>query len=181
MKSIAKMLIYTKVIFAILIFLSVGSGNSCQTKETNQLTTQELEVYKTILSGKSKEIVVIDETKVDVMGEISTGVLKETLRGLQNDTFDNFVKVNSTPSNIEDSIQTAFDYPIISKADFEKKNLEPSRYYVFSRVGFSNDRKQAVVIFIDVCEPLCSKGTYYLLTKQNGFWEITQESVFMRS
>ncbi len=81
-----------KTIITTLIIIFIGINLCCQTKKTNQLTTQELEVYKTILGDKPKEIVVIDESTVGVFGEISTGGLKKILSGLQNDTFDNFVK-----------------------------------------------------------------------------------------
>jgi len=170
-----------KAIFIILIFLLIGIGWSCQTNETNQLTTQELEVYKFILGEKPKEIVVIDESTVGIFGEISTGGLKEILSGLQNDAFDSFVKINATSSSIADSVQTSFDYPLMTKADFEKKNLALSSHYVFSRVGFSSNEKQAVVMFADVSNPLGAKGTYFLLTKKSGFWEIEQESEIWRS
>jgi len=170
-----------KTIITTLIIIFIGINLCCQTKKTNQLTTQELEVYKTILGDKPKEIVVIDESVVGVFGEISTGGLKKILSGLQNDTFDNFVKINATPSSIADSVQVTFGYPLVSKVDFEKQNLKPSRYYLFTRVGFSDDRKQAVVIFIDVCEPLCTKGAYFLLTNKNGLWEVAEESESWRS
>ena len=170
-----------KAIFTILISLLIGISLSCQTNENNQLTTQELEVYKTILGDRPKEIVVIDESGVGVFGEISTGGLKEILSGLQNDTFDNFVKINITPTSIADSVQTSFDYPLMTKVDFEKKNLAFSSHYVFSRVGFSSNGKQAVVMFADVKNPLGAKGTYFLLMKKDGFWEIEQESEIWRS
>jgi hypothetical protein len=170
-----------KAIITILIFLLIGVSLSCQTNRNNQLTIQELEVYKTILGKKPKEIVVIDELLVGVFGEISTGGLKKILRGLQNDTFDNFLRINSVPTKIERDFQTVFDYPLITKADFEKKDVKPAGYYVFSRVGFSNDGKQAVVMFIDVRNPLGIKGAYFLLADKNGFWGITEESESWRS
>lgn len=170
-----------QIVITILIFFLVGIGLSCQTDKTSQLTAQELKIYKIILGEKPKEIVVINESMVGVFGEISTGELKEILEGLQNDTFDNFAKVNSTPTIVKNSTQAAFDYPLVTKVDFERKNLDSSRYYVFSRVGFSNDGKQAVVMFVDVCNPLCSKGNYFLLSNKNGFWEISQESESWKS
>ncbi|MDQ3798840.1 MAG: hypothetical protein M3384_05275 [Acidobacteriota bacterium] len=170
-----------KVIFTILVFLSLAIGLSCQTRETNRLTTQEFEIYKTILGDRPKETVVINESMAGIFGEIAAGGLKQILSELQNDTFDNFIKMNASRTKIEGNLQTGFEYPITTKADFEKKNLKPSGYYAFSRVGFSDDGRQAVLIFIDVCEPLCSKGKYFLLANKNGFWEIAQESESWRS
>ena len=169
-----------KVLFTIVI-LVVTFVSSCQKNETNQLNTQELEIYKLILGEKPKEIVVIDETRVGVFGEINTGALKEILKGLQNDTFDNFAKVNSNPTNIDNTSNASFDYPILNKNEFEKKNLNLDRYYVFSRVGFSNHRKQAVVMFTFVCNALCSDRAYYLLEKKNDNWEIIQKSESWKS
>lgn len=170
-----------KVIVTTLIIIFVGVSLCCQTKENSQSTKQELEVYKFILGNKPKEIVVIDELMIEVFGEISKSGLKEILRGLQNDTFDSFVKINAIPSSITDSLQTNFDYPLMTKVDFEKRNSVLNSHYVFSRVGFSNDGKQAVVMFADVSNPLGAKGTYFLLTKKSGFWEIEQESEIWRS
>ena len=159
----------------------IGVSLSCQKPETNQLTAQELKIYKIILGDKPKEIVVLDESIVGVFGEISTGKLKEILKGLQNDTFDNFAKVNSKAIDIENGFTAPFDYELLDKAEFEKKNLNLSGYYVFSRVGFSNDGKQAVVMFNYVCTALCSDGAYYLLQNKGETWEIIQKSESWKS
>ncbi len=158
----------------------MGFGLSCGTAQSKQLTMQELEVYRILLTDKPKEIVVIDETIVGVFGEIESGGLKEILKGLQNDTFEDFVKANSTLPIIDDNLKTAFKYHITTKIDFEKEK-KPSRYYLFSRVGFSNNGKQAVVIFNQACLALCGKGSYILLNKTNGVWEIAEESITWKS
>lgn len=170
-----------KTLFTTIILMLIGIGLSCQKNYANQLTAQELKIYKTILGDKPKEVVVIDESIVGVFGEISTGGLKEILKGLQDDTFNNLAKINSNPTIVETGFEGAFDYPILSRAEFEKKKLNPGRYYVFSRIGFSNDGRQAVVMFIEVCDLLCGKGTYFLLKNNNGFWEIEKESEAWRS
>jgi hypothetical protein len=170
-----------KALFATIILVLIGVSLSCQKPETNQLTSQELKIYKTILGDKPKEIVVIDESMVGVFGEISTGKLKEILKGLQNDTSDNFAKANSKAINVENGFTAPFDYEMLSKTEFEKKNLNLSRYYVFSRVGFSDDGKQAVVMFNYVCTALCSDGAYYLLQNNGENWEIVQKSESWKS
>ena len=170
-----------KALFATIMLVLIGIGLSCQRSETNQLTARELKIYKTILSNKPKEIVVIDESIAGIFGEISTGKLKEILKGLQDDTFNNFAKVNSKTTNIENGFTPPFDYEVLSKTEFEKKNLNLSRYYVFSRVGFSNDGKQAVVMFNYVCTALCSDGAYYLLQNNGENWEIVQKSESWKS
>ncbi|CAN5623256.1 hypothetical protein BH24ACI2_BH24ACI2_15560 [soil metagenome] len=170
-----------KILFTTLITIFVGISLGCQTTETNHLTKQEYAVYMTVLSEKPENFVVVDETMVDIFGEVSTGYLKELFKELHIETFDNFVLKNKKSSTIEKSFPTKNGYPIISKDDFNKKHSESSRYYVFSRVGFSEDGKQALVLFSDACSPLCGKGVYYLLTNRNGVWEIEKESETWRS
>jgi hypothetical protein len=165
-------------IISILLF---GIGLGCRTNEASQLIEQELAVYKTILKEKPKELVVIDESRVGVFGEISTGGLKGILKGLQDDTFENFAMVNKTQTGIDDKVRSGFDFPLMSKTEFEGKDLKQGGYYVFSRVGFSNDGKQAVVMFIDIGNPLGIKGTYFFLENKTGIREITQESESWRS
>jgi hypothetical protein len=173
--------IVMKVLLAILIFLLICVGANCKTTIDARINHKELEVYKTLLGDKPKEIVVIQSGSfLEVFG-IDRDALKEILKELRNDTFDNFVKLNSVPPKIEDDVKANFNYPLVNGIDFNKDNLEHTRYYVFSRVGFSRDGKQAVVRFSHVCHPLCSKGAYYLLENKNGVWEIVQESVYVQS
>lgn len=154
----------------------VGICSNCQETQTNQLTEQELKIYKTVLGNKSKEVVVIDESRVDVFGEIGTGGLMKIFPALQKDTFDNFAQINSKPTKMEDIVAPDFEYLISNRTEFEKHANKVSRYFVFSRVGFSNDGMQAVVMFSFDCVPLCSEGAYYLLINSNEKWEIVQKS-----
>jgi hypothetical protein len=170
-----------KVKFAIIIFLMVGVSLSCQINEDNYLSVQEIKVYKKLLNGKPKMMVVIDESRVGIFGEISTGGLKEILKGLQDYTFKNLAKRNSNPTEIDFTINSNFDYQILSREELTKNEEKLYRYYVFSRVGFSSNGSQAIVMFTEVCEPLCSKGAYYLLSKKNGVWEIEEKSESWRS
>ncbi len=164
-----------KIIFTALIIIFVGVSLCCQTKETNQLTEQEYAVYMTVLREKPENFIVVDETTVDKYGEVSTGYLKELFKELHIETFDNFVLKNKKSSTIEKNFPTKNGYPIISKDTFNKKHSESGRYYVFSRVGFSEDGKQALVLFSDACSPLCGKGAYYLLANRDGVWKIEKE------
>ncbi|MEK7722947.1 MAG: hypothetical protein AAB336_01235 [Acidobacteriota bacterium] len=169
-----------KVLRLILILFVVGICLSCQTNSTNE-AIEELEVYKILLTNKPKEIVVINQTIVGVFGEIETGGLKHILKGLQDDTFESLAKRNLSSTDITFHSNLGFDYQILSQKDFETKKEKLIRYYLFSRVGFSNDGKQAVVRFDEVCHPLCSKGAYYLLSKKKGFWQVEEESEYWRS
>lgn len=103
----------------------------CQTNETNQsndeinqLSKEELEIYNFFLKDKPKEIVVIDGSIIGGFGEIETGALKEILKGLQDDTFDNLVKMNAVPTKIKDYSTSNFDYTILDREEFEKRRLK---------------------------------------------------------
>jgi len=170
-----------KVILITLITLFAGLNLSCQTKEINLITEQEYAVYIAVLAEKTENFIVVDVTLVDVFGEVSTGYLKEVFKELHNETFDNFVLKNKKSPTIETNFPTKNGYPVINKDDFNKNHSESGRYYAFSRVGFSKDGKQALVLFSDVCNALCGKGAYYLLTNRDGVWKIEKESETWRS
>lgn len=154
---------------------------ACQTDKNIHLANEEAQIYKTLLANKPRQIVVNDETKIGMFGEIENGGLKEILTGLRNDTFESLAKRNLNSSEFHFASIEGFDYQILNRTEFDKFQEKPSRYYVFSRVGFSKDGKQAVVMFIQACDLLCSKGAYYLLSKENGTWLIDEESEMWRS
>lgn len=170
-----------KIIFTILVFFIIVIGLNCKTEIDTRINQKELEIYKLLLGDKPKELVVIrSDSGFEALG-VTKDAFKEILKGLQSDTFDDFVKVNSVPPKLEDDVRANFNYPIVNETDFNNDNLEQVRYYVFSRVGFSRNGKQALVRFSDVCHPLCGRGAYYLLENKNGSWEIVQESEYIRS
>lgn len=170
-----------KAISLALIFLLAVSVFGCRENENARLSKQELDVFKVLLSEKTKRMVVVDSSSVNRFGEIDTGGLKKILNGLREDTFDNFVNVNSISTSIENDVRADFDYPLVSGAEFEKMDKSLDGYYLFSRVGFANDGTQAVVIFINVPNPLGIKGAYYLLTNKNGLWIVEEQSEPWRS
>lgn len=171
-----------RTVFLLLIILTIGFGTNCEQKISAELATQELEVYRLLLTDKPKELVVIDKSSIaDTLGIDNYKSTKHIFKKLQKDTFDNFLNINKVSPNIEEGFRLSSENLVISSTKFESLKSKPDRYFRFSRVGFSNDGKQAIVWFNESCEPLCMKAGFYLLNYKNGSWEIVEESEKLRS
>lgn len=75
-----------------------------------------------------------------------------------------------------DSLGKYRDYPFQRRL----KNLAPigtgaSMVVILSRIGFSKDRNQAILVCDEFRGRLASKRTMYLLTKSNGRWSVVAQ------
>lgn len=170
-----------KTILITLILMLAGGNLCCQTTDNNRLTEQEYAIYLVIIGDRPKNFIVVDETGVDVMGEVSSGKLPEIVIRVLPETIKDYAFKNRKPPTIASDFPFQDGYTVINKEEREKRIPEYGRHYVVSRVGFSGDGKQAFVRFVDSCAPLCGFGAFYLLTNQNGAWGIAVESEFFRS
>lgn len=173
--------------FIKILFISVllGLSLSCQEAEFKEISNnvnepfdtvqEEYVVFKALLREKRKGYVVLDEPPDEAFG-IRIEFFEKEFPDIQSDTLTNYVERNKVPLKIHPP-PFDFDYSVVNKKDFEKKLEKEFQYYEFSRVGFSNDGKQAFVHFSDVCKALCGKGAYYLLKKEGGNWKVVKESV----
>lgn len=173
---------FIKTIFISVLF---GLSLSCQEAEFREISNdvsepfdiiqEEYVVFKALLREKRKSYVVLDEPPDEVFG-IKTEFFEKEFPDIQSDTLTNYVDRNKVPLKIHPP-PFDFDYSVVNKKGFEKKLEKESQYYELSRVGFSNNGKQAFVYFSDVCKALCGKGAYYLLKKEDGNWKVVKESV----
>lgn len=137
---------------------------------------EEMEVFERVLQsrGQPSQFIVIDETIGGVMGELENNNLVSIIRSLQQETFDNFLWQKRQPIR-----PITFPYEdelvVIRLSQVATSFPNAHRYPIFSRVGFSDDGRQALVYYIDNC-PLCSYGGYFLLFRTSEGWGIQEES-----
>jgi hypothetical protein len=170
-----------KIIVAVIISMLFGLALCCSTQENNQLSEQEYAVYLTVVGERPENFIVVDETVVDMFGEVSSGKLPDLFPGILQETIDDYALKNRKPSIIPDDFPFKVGHKVISREENVKLMSEYNRHYVGSRVGFSKDGKQAFVLFHDFCEPLCSEGAFYLLSNKNGVWMIETKSESWKS
>ena len=154
----------------------------------SEVSSDEYEVYIAVLKEKSqkKKFVVSDKTiQKDSIGEAFSG---ENESVQKSEAIKSFQQRNVISHKLETKFPTDIDYKIIKQKEineyfknektwdaFYKDFPESDGLYDFSRVGFSRDRKEALIYVSHSCGGKCGTGRYYYLTKESGTWEIVEE------
>lgn len=111
------------------------------------------------------------------------------LEKMKPETMPDFLIKNEGSATLENKFPSAFDYQFTTdeqlKKDFEfkydddmnwelfqKKYPNNDSIYTLSRVGFSQDSKEALVFVTFWCFYTCGEGNYYLMKKENDEWKI---------
>ena len=144
-----------------------------------QISEDELAVFSTALKELPPNRSTIGGSPHDVLG-LSSENVKELFPEMSADTFEDFSRRNSNPIVIEGDYLVRPGYLLVPRQSIDSDKTQ--RYYVFSRVGFSLDRKQAFVHLLDVCGlALCDRGAFYLLVKRDGNWQVVREEETIRT
>jgi hypothetical protein len=172
-------MINKKLLIITLIIILSSLNLSCETSSLADITNtvdepfdiiqEEYAVFKTLLREESKNYVVLNEPPDEAFG-ITTEFFKDLFEEIQTDTLSSYAERNRMPLMINKP-PFDFDFPVVNGKQFKNKLEVVSRYYEFSRVGFSKDGKQALVYFANNCQPLCGKGAYYFLKKERNIWK----------
>lgn len=121
-------------------------------------------------------------------GKVHFNYLKETMTDLSNEAIKNFNQKNNMAYLLEKKFPFRSDYELVSRdkisrffyeagnlekgwTDFRKKYPKSGGYYAqFSRIGFSPDKKQAIIYFEYYCGSLCASGDYIFFVKEKDKW-----------
>ena len=160
------------------------------TVETPTIET-EYEIYLLAIGTDKKRFVVSQQTKSESLSidfERSKYVLNRLLEKfpeLQSDTLDNYEERNIKSVTIGENFPTKKQYAVVSETElekltwadpfidrFRKKYSDANGYYSLSRVGFSEDGRQALLYTYLYCGGLCASGDFYLLSSKSGEWMI---------
>lgn len=113
-------------------------------------------------------------------------MVKEFMPEVDSETLDNYLAVNQTSQPLLVS-DLATNYVIVTDLDLhldDINNFWPAFYkqypgssglISFSNVGFNEQHDQAFLYASRSCGGLCGEGSYFLLKKVNGRWEIVKE------
>jgi len=101
---------------------------------------------------------------------------------------DSYRARNATAYTLSPNLDIEQDYVMMSQEDFdqifglkgqawgrfEEQYPGASGFVLFSRVGFNDEKNQALVDLGYRCGDLCGSGGLYLLVKENGQWKVQQ-------
>jgi len=148
------------------------------------VTMEEDAVYSRVLRDQGEmPFVVVRHRHTSSLGELgSDRLIKNVIPELTSETLEDFIWQNRD-TNRPIRFEFAGDHPldVIDYSEVESRYPDSVQYPVFSRVGFSSNRKEALVYFEYTCPILCSRAAYYLLHRVGDRWEITLESETSRS
>ncbi|MCQ9205709.1 MAG: hypothetical protein NG737_05290 [Omnitrophica bacterium] len=180
--------------FFLLVFLSAHPANLFA---HYILKPDEYSVYSVLVdewyySPKTSRVVIRDHTalssSLDFL-EIELSYVRSVMSVLGLETIDDFKAKNIISYPVEDFFDLSVDYNIITQREidgiFESRGGW-KRFYrryqgadgilTFSRVGFNQDRSQALVYVVTQWGDLAGTGFYILLTKQkDNTWKFHRD------
>ncbi len=139
--------------------------------DTNKLQTKKKQKI-------NKAVVIMSETKVF---KIMPNDLKANLKGLQDETIQNYIIRNKTTMTLENKFRCEMKIILVKESkikkilkkgwsNFKKKYPYSSGFIFLSRVGFNKDKTQALIYVGELWGPLAGVGYYILYNLENGEW-----------
>ncbi len=155
--------------------------------------SDECAVYNALIKdmyvdARTKLIAIIDHTAHDSLGPEKEKTLEHVARnltGIQKQTLDDFVVQNQRSYALTCSFNFGIEYKLINREAMTRFFGEGNRWNEFytkypdsqgrmglSRVGFNQERTQALVYVGNQRHFLVGAGYCVLLVKENGIWAI---------
>jgi hypothetical protein len=150
---------------------------------------EEYAVYSAILANEqyNNEVIVInDYTSHGLIANAKN--LNQEVYSLTEDTINDYQVKNEKNQKLENNFTVQGKVVFISEKEesqlfrkgqdgwamFYKKFPKAKRIISFSRVGFNQERTQALVSISMGCGWLCGEGSFMLLQKENEKWVVQQ-------
>jgi hypothetical protein len=185
--------------FAALLWSHILAAPARPASTQSSPDPEEYAVYGALLKdmfiGKeTKRLIVEQDTAVGDYSDSDPASLLERLTPLTRETVEDFRARNAQPSELSDKFGLEVTINFISKDEikkiFEKRDDKYDGWEAFrkkypgagsiitlSRVGFSQDKSQALIFVGYQCDWLCGQGNYILLTKKGGDWKVEKKSM----
>jgi len=170
----------------LLLFMIVGLGISCIAlnpvhkieTDSNTITEDEYAVFLAVLKNGSEYPIIIDGKARAGKGPLNYESLHNHFKGLKSDAIRNLELQNAKPYSTEIKVRSRKGFPLVAQERWLDREYEYDNFYLFSRVGFSEDGKQAIVFLETRCQPLCAGSTVHFLTHENKTWTLQKDWIF---
>jgi hypothetical protein len=179
---------------AIMLVIAIAL-TACAPGAPTASLDDEYAVYAALIESRYlKEgvdlIVIRAQTTFFPLGpDVTAEQVSETIPGLQEETYDDFLSVNEEPVPLDPSLDLGFDYTLVSLQDLEEflgggawsydafyERFPNSQGLMeFSRVGFNLSHNQALVYVGNQYDLLGGEGYYVLLRKEGGDWLVDSD------
>ena len=178
-----------KVVSKFILVSIIVVGLSCSTpkpkliieSDGETITKEEYEVFLAVLKNRDKHPIIVDGKPTTSKSSIDYGFLRDHFEDLTSDTIRNLELQNTKPYSTEIKVRSRNGFPLVAQERWLDREYEYDTFYLFSRVGFSEDGKQAVVFLETKCQPLCAGFTVHFLTRENKTWTVQKDWIFWKS
>lgn len=186
--------LFRNVLIAMLVLTLVqfacSAVNSAPRPSAADIEKEEQAVYSFFVDDGAGPMIILQDTATDINTDDpqqTIDYVKSGLKGISNETLDNYLERNAQPGQLSSDMQLGVEYVLLSSEELSTifkqpdgwdvfhKKYSDSGYTVFSRVGFNSTLDQAVVYVGSMAGPLMGAGYYYLLEKENGEWLIKEQ------
>lgn len=192
----------------LILLLSFGACSSSSFADEQVRLSEEDLVYRVVLeslpgTASGHRLVLLDSTVLHTWIDAPLSDTWRNLRryfNLKRSTRRDFLKSNETPRSLRSISALRLLYAIESSTDIEAV-MDPTitaaggdewtRFYAhyrysagllrLSRVGFSSNGQQAMVVWDLSCGFLCAEGRVVILSKGDSGWRIVDEPLRMIS
>lgn len=146
-------------------------------------------IFNTTESDQDAQNVRMDGNGQPIPWVQTASSLQSKAPTLKRTTIDAFREINKQQSSLRRSFHPAIDYELMDSAQLKSFFSRGGGYWpsfykrfpgspgimTFSRVGFSEDGRQALFYLSNHCGDLCGTGMYVVMEKHNGTWAIEKE------
>ena len=186
----------------IVLFLASCSNTPICLGQQKALQADEYAVYAVIaqtlfIGGRTDQVIIekrIRDNRVDDHKSISNQISWK-FSELETSTIDDYLQKSRKTAHLDALFHLPVKYFLIEpkEADsffkkgggrwdaFYKKYPRSPGLLALSRVGFNQERNQALVYVNLSCGSLCGEGTWILLEKKAGVWAISNQYTSVRS
>jgi hypothetical protein len=154
--------------------------------------SDEYDVYATLIdemyvNEQVKLIVIVDHTEAGLGEDLDQTLqhITKNISGIQQETLDDFRTQNAQSYPLSDDFNLQVPHTLISQQEMEEifrtgdgwdefyqKYPDSQGTMTLSRVGFNQERDQALVYVGNQSHWLAGAGYYVLLARQDGAWVI---------
>lgn len=199
-RNTSRLLIVFITLSIYLLFSISCVFNHNENVKNGNLTDEDYAVYSTLIkkmiirnSNPTKAINIsdtvpfIDEDFI-IVDESKTFTIEEQIQEMKEDyalanesTLRDFITKQHPPLKLQSKFDFSFQYNLVNEKRIKDNEGRAFKQVIsFPRVGFNEDKTQAFVGINYYCG-LCGFGSYVLLEKQNGIWQIKEEFVSWKS
>ncbi len=150
----------------------------CTVSDDKRLLEEETAIYLELAqSGPAGgHEIVISTAPLNAIGITGTEDVLTVFPAAPEAAIADFLSKNRSGITLEGDLIIDDRFVLLGSGNIDDRLADKYRYHFVSRIGFDAKRLNALVLYFNVCEPLCGEGGFFHLENRDGKWVIVAES-----